>query len=101
MLFLHLKPGLFDLTNARPDGGVLLFLERLQALKEQQDTAIRTRIGEIEQSRLQMKEKHVRERAALSGMQEKRWTEETQDRQEWFNIKNPLLFNHAVSSNLC
>lgn len=59
--------------------------EHLRDLKEQQDTAIRTRIAEIAQRRVQMRQKHTRERVALRESQEERRTEETKLRQERFN----------------
>jgi len=54
----------------------------LETLKKQQDTAIKKRISEIEQKRMQMVEKHTTQREELQRVQNERYHCETQARQE-------------------
>ncbi|RLJ22206.1 relaxase [bacterium endosymbiont of Escarpia laminata] len=59
--------------------------QHLNELKKQQDSAIKTRISEIEQKRLQMAQKHARNRSALREAQKEHRTEETRLRQKRFH----------------
>lgn len=57
----------------------------LGELKDRHDSAIKTRISEIEQKRQQMARKHAAKRKALKEMQERRWVKETRFRQDRYN----------------
>ncbi len=59
--------------------------ERLEDLQSQQDTAIKTRLSDIEQRRDQMVRKHEEARKGLRARQEARWKAETLLRQNRFN----------------
>ncbi|MEN8132289.1 MAG: relaxase/mobilization nuclease domain-containing protein [Pseudomonadota bacterium] len=69
---------------------------RLAKLRQQQDTAIRTRIAGIETKRLQMAEKNARHRRVLEEKHQKRWHAETLKRQGHFNKGLHGLFDRIT-----
>lgn len=58
---------------------------RLQALQVQQDSAIKRRLSDIEETRLHMARRHAALRKALGDKQQARWQTETKVRQERYH----------------